>query len=719
MKGGTNYDTKSTGTLMTDTPIFCTGADSIGILVYRYFLIGTQRYQFRDFCSSLSSSFHTNVCQQSSCTSYNFERFLVSHDFFPTHNLKSMYSRKKIILFVFNICIFLSVVKGSAVWQRFVKVPGVGGICKECLKEVASKDGTSNLHKHLKDHHKELVVEKLSSSTVLKPKNKGLKMMSPTAADYHYHPYKKPSPTKVSIGSTPKSHQPQLQTSFFKQHLVNESDLVNRLTFFIEKCNLPTAIVESEGLEVLMAGVAPNFELPSKKKMKNIISAKYVSTSEKIKEKIAAVENISLTTDLWSDTMNTQSYLSLTCHFIDQKNFCSIDIGAFDLNDPHTAENLKSKLVTVTQEWGIKAENIVVVVSDNAKNITKAVKDAFGRSKHFGCVAHSLNLVVDNVIDQNKNIDEVIQKVKKIVSHFKHSQNDNDSLKSHTDLKLIQSCETRWNSVFYMLERCLKLIDFITPILLNNVKAPENLTAQDKQIMEEFVNILRPFESATKILSGEKYLTAGKVLPVISMTRYALDLTTPQTNLGKDLKSKISLLFEKRFEDIESDTRMVIATLLDPRFKKMYVKSPAAFDTAYNSIKAILESNKNDDDHDNSTANNSTENEKNDFWTYHRQLLLGSSQKNATNHMHDFDLYLKEAPIDLQMNPIEYWLSRPPSPLTKIALTYLSMIATSTPSERLFSKTGNLITAKRNRLKPDSVKSHVFLKSLERKYWNL
>ena len=77
------------------------------------------------------------------------------------------------------------------------------------------------------------------------------------------------------------------------------------------------------------------------------------------------------------------------------------------------------------------------------------------------------------------------------------------------------------------------------------------------------------------------------------------------------------------------------------------------------------------------------------------------------------DMYMQYPTLDIDESPLE-WLKleagRMPL-LSTVARKYLSVCATSVPSERVFSIGGNLVNAKRNSIKPDKVNKLIFLAS--------
>ena len=75
------------------------------------------------------------------------------------------------------------------------------------------------------------------------------------------------------------------------------------------------------------------------------------------------------------------------------------------------------------------------------------------------------------------------------------------------------------------------------------------------------------------------------------------------------------------------------------------------------------------------------------------------------------DRYLTEHNIKVKSDPFTWWKEREliyPK-LFKLAMQYLSVPASSVPCERVFSKAGNIMTQKRNRLSSMKLKEIIFI----------
>lgn len=121
---------------------------------------------------------------------------------------------------------------------------------------------------------------------------------------------------------------------------------------------------------------------------------------------------------MWTDTLNTKSYIGLTGHFIDveSKKLASVTFGVRELNDKHIAEYLGQQINSMCQEWQIHSESVMSVITDNGANIVKAVSDNFGKHKHLPCFAHTLNLIATKPFDEKKETHDT----KKLVSSIKN-----------------------------------------------------------------------------------------------------------------------------------------------------------------------------------------------------------------------------------------------------------------------------------------------------------
>ena len=78
----------------------------------------------------------------------------------------------------------------------------------------------------------------------------------------------------------------------------------------------------------------------------------------------------------------------------------------------------------------------------------------------------------------------------------------------------------------------------------------------------------------------------------------------------------------------------------------------------------------------------------------------------------EISTYLSSPTIDSEEDPLEWWKIRESTTLhmlSRLANKYLSIPATSSASERLFSCSGNIVTPARNSLKPDMVDQLTFL----------
>ncbi|CAH2084129.1 unnamed protein product [Euphydryas editha] len=166
----------------------------------------------------------------------------------------------------------------------------------------------------------------------------------------------------------------------------------------------------------------------------------------------------------------------------------------------------------------------------------------------FGCLAHKLNLVVQDALDL---INDTTVKVNKIVNHFRKSTISKERLLTYQmnqqniaqPKTVIKSVATRWNSVYLMLQRFVELKEALRATIPNlDVDLPI-IPIEEWKCIEQICIILKPFYEATSEMTAESYLVASKANILTSSLiniceKYAQmqDLYLPVKTLAEKLK---------------------------------------------------------------------------------------------------------------------------------------------------------------------------------------
>lgn len=121
----------------------------------------------------------------------------------------------------------------------------------------------------------------------------------------------------------------------------------------IAKDNLPMNSTEKEGFKYVFHTAVPLYKIPGRKAISKLIYEKYDVLSEQVKDKLKKIESVTVTTDVWTETMSTTSFLGFTVHFLFKEKLESINIGVVELDESHTGEYLSNQLQSTLKEWGI------------------------------------------------------------------------------------------------------------------------------------------------------------------------------------------------------------------------------------------------------------------------------------------------------------------------------------------------------------------------------
>lgn len=506
--------------------------------------------------------------------------------------------------------------------------------------------------------------------------------------------------------------------------LTRQQKINNSILTMIYTDLQPFSIVTDKGFQNLLHELEPAYKLPSRNTFKiSLLLQKYNTVSETIQNLLKPAISISLTTDTWTSIAN-QSYMAVTAHFIsDDWKLYSCLLGCFVSEVSHTSENIAGELKNITEKWGI-TQKIISVTTDNAANIVNAIK--ISGWTHIPCFAHTINLVVkDSLIE----IDGFRKKVKAIVDHFHRSTQANIKLfnsqrqtfPDREPLKLKNDVVTRWNSTFYMFHRIIELQEPLTATIALLHNPVQQLNEVEWESLKEACKILQPFEQITVEMSSEKAVTLSKVLNIISGLKSFLEKIKPTILKQESLKllHHLQQSISKRFVAIETNLTLGKCSFMDPRFKTKAFTTTDHLKKIKEKIQEELQLEINKSRNENrqlseqsSTPCESTPNDDDlvwqDFDSHQTQEIRDSPLAIAIIQMRT---YTEDPILPRKENPLIWWQNRAllyPR-LSVLARKYLCMIATSVPSERIFSKAGQVINERRNRLKGKIVEQLLFL----------
>lgn len=198
----------------------------------------------------------------------------------------------------------------------------------------------------------------------------------------------------------------------------------------------------------------------------------------------------------------------------------------------------------------------------------------------------------------------------------------------------------------------------------------------------------------------------------------------PQYEIGKNLKLALKAETDKRFGNIESAHLLSLATILDPRFKTIHHSDPVPLGKFTMYLNHLIEEQVKQKDKEvmelEVIDKSQEKNSELDIWDIHRKLAQEKNKIKVTNKCSELSLYLSNPVSTLKDDPLNVWESTKhvyPN-LYPIARKYLSPVATSVPSERLFSKAGLTVSQRRNRLSSGALTRLLFLGSLPESYWS-
>lgn len=397
--------------------------------------------------------------------------------------------------------------------------------------------------------------------------------------------------------SREQSEQTDMSTYMYKMKKYSATDpkqakFLDNLPLFVASSLQSLSVVEDEDFRKMISDIDERIVVPSRKHLSTVlIPNKAESVHNKLTKLLGEVPYLSVTVDIWSNRQ-MRSFIGITAHFIHDWKLQTAMLACKRFSGRHTADNIIAQYEEVVNEFQI-SEKVAHVISDNAANMVKAFKlpgytssppesqeetdievdtddtdseltepdnELFSYfTKHDGCFAHTINLVVRDGMKEAGSLRNVITRASQIVSHVRKSTISTDLLEDYR--KLQAANVTRWNSEVSMIRSVLR----IPEEKLNELDTKMKLNTHDRVLLQELCDILTPFETATDFTQGDQVVTASLVLPSVRGLR--AELAEINTKFNNKLVTTLRRSIERRLSVYEEQPSFRMAATLDPRFK--------------------------------------------------------------------------------------------------------------------------------------------------------
>eukprot|EP00775_Hariotina_reticulata_P003312 gene3312-3588_t len=343
--------------------------------------------------------------------------------------------------------------------------------------------------------------------------------------------------------------------------------------------NIPSRAFERPHFLSAVTVLRPGTCLPSSTTFRGpLLTKEFLAVKAKLKEKIQASENLTLTVDGWTNARK-QSVLAFVLLFPDRT---SMLLETKELSaESHTAETIADLIIKVISAHGIR-QKLALLVTDNAANMLKARQivvqtDGLLHVLEMRCAMHGFNLVLGSILS-HPWAQEVITKSQSIVTYFRASHQPLAFLRAAAKQcgvkqELQSSNKTRFTSK----HMCTSSVQANAPafnVLLGDatqaaaIRNPDVLAVlEDNTYWNDLKKLNRLQEPLTQVIMAVQRGNAT----MADVCRYWLYLAhhlgTQLDSLPLEYQSHIMWAFSKRAR--QQDMPLCrLALYLDPRFRQ-------------------------------------------------------------------------------------------------------------------------------------------------------
>src|SRR3989338_93515 len=286
------------------------------------------------------------------------------------------------------------------------------------------------------------------------------------------------------------------------------------------------------------------------------------AVEERLREFLNHVNSISLTYDGWTDRVKNKFFV-ITAHCMDaQWQVRRILLDVVNLEESATIEALESQVRSAMNRKLPENLPLAAVITDGASNMIGSAECISGDT--LWCVCHRLHLVVTDSLMQDTRALQVIQNVrnycKAVRASTELSRDFKNAQQSARPLSLSLDMPTRWNSIFAMISKFIRLYQVILAV---SVQDSFREISTDLPLYSDLIqlqDILKPLAMVNIALQGEGNL---------ALAYYRLSFIAQKQTTGgvfSNLQQILKRQFDERFSgDLSTASLITRSSLLWPQ----------------------------------------------------------------------------------------------------------------------------------------------------------
>lgn len=264
-----------------------------------------------------------------------------------------------------------------------------------------------------------------------------------------------------------------------------------------------------------------------------------------------------------------------------------------NFTEDHTSKNLANildKLIRMIPGLDLSKTKLTSV-NDNAANIVRGIRLSDTITGQVRCVAHTLQLVLNDCINSEPQVADIIRKCKAIASltHRSSKQankvkmmcerlnNDPSQTQQWNYRVIVSPGGIRWNSTFFCMKSIQKLEEPLLQLRGSDSDFHEVPTELEFTMIEDILPILDAFNKATDEVSAEITITMQDVLRLIyNLTKYLENSTTTYQSVHQPVRHWVRNALANmrdRFPNYGTEVReFAIGHFFNPEFRGLICK---------------------------------------------------------------------------------------------------------------------------------------------------